>query len=269
MMEINRLQPMECRQVRKLLDDFLSDELSVDVSRQLLVHMDGCAVCCGERTERLEMRELLRDGWNSLRAPAGLSDSIRGMVEAETPRVSWLPVAAGLLVVFLGVAAMVMMLNWFSIEPRPGVGVDHYAAAVEDHLRCSGTPVGESDLPMDPHYPELRAALDTLAPGFSLVGVMECRVHDAVFLHYLYRRENGALFSVMLEGRDPGEALAARGEPVRILDLQARSVELGPVVVTGAELSRYFVYLIGDGMDRQQSLAAANRLVPLLIEVLG
>lgn len=267
MMEINRLQPLECRQVRKLLDDFLSDELSVEVSRQILSHLDGCPGCGEEKAQRVAARELLRRAWNSVSAPPSLTDSIRILVEAETPRLSWMRLAAGFAVAFVGLAALVFMLTWFA--GTESLAVDHFAAAIQDHLRCSGKPVEAAELPLDPDYPRLRQAIETLPQGYSLVGVMECEVGEARFVHYLFRGEKGALLSVMLEPKSGGQRLARRGDPVRVLDLEARSVEMGPLTVTGTELADYFIYLIGDGLDQRQSVALAEILVPILKEALG
>lgn len=268
MMDINRLQPLECRQIRKLLDDFLCDELSVEVSRQILFHLDGCAGCSEEKSQRAELRELLRQAWNMLTAPTALTDSIRTMVEAEDPRISWMRLAAGFVLGLLGLSALVLLLTWFT--GSTGVAVDHFAAAVEDHLRCSGKPVTESAaLPVNPEAPRLTEALASLPPGFTLVGVMECEVKGASFVHYLFRGEGGRLLSIMLERREPGQQLAQSGQPAVVVDLQARTVKMGPVLVTGVELSRYFIYLIGDGMSQDQAQTVAERLLPVLQDMLG
>ncbi len=266
-MEIKRLQPLECRQVRKLLDDFLSDELSVEVSRQILSHLDGCPGCCEEKSQRVELRELLRQAWNAVDAPPALAETIRTLVTEEGRPVSWLRLAAGFVLGLIGLAALVFALTWFA--GTKSLAVDHFAAVIQDHLRCSGKPVETQDLPVDPNYPRLRQAIETMPQGYSLVGVMECHVGEARFLHYLFRGENGALLSVMLEPRQPGHRLTRRGDSVKVVDLQARTVEMGPVTVTGTQLSAYFVYLVGDGLDRRESLLLAERLMPILQELLG
>ena len=266
----------DCGQVAGLLDDFLSDELAQQVNRQVANHIASCPVCREERERRDRLRESLRKSWNGLQAPAALAEQVRAVLgdeeftePAASPTLSWWKMAAAVLLAVVGLSVVFLIQSRHGVERGAGQVVDHYAAVIEDHLNCTGHPADPDTLPLDPEYPRLRQALDRLPEGYVLVGVMECQVRDASFIHYLFRGDGGVLLSLMLEPRELGQSLAVRGVEDRLQGVRILSFSEGELALAGLEIPGFFVYLIGDHFDQERVVQVAEDLFPALSETVG
>jgi len=266
MHKIKKLERVECTQVKRLLDDFLSDELSIETNRQILAHLEFCTDCSEEREQRAGIRSALKHAWESVSAPATLQQQIKEATSRKQISLSIpLRIAAAFLITVLSVAAYFSLVENDVFHLTEVQVVDHYRQIAFDHLRCTGRPAGDSPLAL--HQEELEAQLGRLPGAYNLVGIMDCDVEGASFVHYVFRGGAG-LLSVMLEARDETQILPAKGATVNIAGSEVRMIREGPLVVASLATPDYFVYIVGDGFDSEGTIELTEQLLPPVQEAL-
>ena len=76
MNKVSVFEPKDCKRVQKLLDHFLSGELTVESNQEILQHLEHCSACQAQEKSWLEARRLLVEGWDAQSVPAGLEDRV-------------------------------------------------------------------------------------------------------------------------------------------------------------------------------------------------
>jgi anti-sigma factor (TIGR02949 family) len=265
MNKVKRLESLECRKVRRLLDDFLSDELSIEANQQILAHLDQCDECQEDRNRNEQVRKAMQRSWNSIQAPTPLRKRVSTNTHLTDQQVS-LPIRIAA-VVILGVVGVAAYFAFLGDQATPvsnmqRVGViDHYQQIVIDHLRCSGRPARR--LSLGPLGNQLASTLLQQPEEFKLVGAMDCIVEDSSFVHYVFRGSSG-LLSVMFEARGADQVLPSRGKKVKISGLEVHMVHEGPLVLASVTTAHHFVYIVGDNFNDRGTLELTKKVVPSL-----
>lgn len=253
----------ECRGVKRLLDDFLSSELTPEMNRQIIDHLDTCDDCRNEKQTRETVRKVLKRSWDSIPVPRDLVDQVEAEIAAEEKTSSriHLGLAASLL---LAVGALAFFLIWpFAKQPVQVNSINHFREVVADHLECQGRP--SEVFPLDSHREHLEEALSTTEGRFRLLEVAQCEVNEASFVHYVFRGNQGSL-SLMLEKRLADQTLVERGERISLNDFELHLVEEGPMTVAAFTTERYFVYILADGFDHIGTIQLARIILPSIKE---
>lgn len=267
---ISRLKPKDCNSVVKLLDDFLSEELSVETNQQILQHLEVCPACRQEKGQREEARSLLKASWNAQPVPEHLESQIRSRLGGPPSRPQLWALAAGLALFLLGLAVLFPSYVSFDSSPAPErLVVDHYRHMVADHLNCRGVPARNLQLPLDSYEGRVEAAVQTFDPSFRLLEVQHCNQEEVQFVHYIFQGNRGRL-SLILEPRQPNQFLPLRpGELQRVVaGVQVHALARQPVSVASLQSDRYFVYLVLDHSQPADSLNLAEKVLPSLKSVL-
>jgi len=259
MHKIKKLETVECTQVKRLLDDFLSDELSVETNRQILAHLEFCPDCSEERRQRVDIRVTLKNAWESVSAPTDFQQRIEAETRTKRNSLS-IPfrVAAALLITMLSVVTYFSLIENDLFHLTEVQVVDHYRQIAFDHLRCTGRPTDDSPLAL--HQKEIEAQLGQLPGAYNLVGIMDCNVEGASFIHYVFRGDSG-LLSLMLEARDENQLLPAKGATFNLSGTEIRMIHEGPLVVASLATPGYFVYIVGDGFDSEGTIELTRQLL--------
>ena len=214
-----------CAKVRRRLDSYLLGELSVDLSHEILEHLDRCAECSRE----LKARESLRGAVRRLAAATpepreGLEAEVRARV-ARTPAPAASPAAPLLLAASLVAAAGAGTLFLVS---RLGPTADLAAArdakaflfAALNHKNCTlrfgkwATVAAPSAAELGPKLdPDLRSAVVQAAgelPGYVPVAAHECNHAGERVFHLIYRRPGDARSDdlVSVFATRPGSSIA-------------------------------------------------------------
>ncbi len=223
-----------CAKVRRRLDSYLSGELSVDLSHEILEHLDRCPECRAE----LGARERLRASTRLALAPApepreGFDGEVRALLE-RTPRARRWPTGV-LLAASLVAAAFLAgwwIVGWESRQPpERTVAVSTLQAAAADfaaknHEICTLSHTWPEEAPPSAVLesaldPRLRAALRTAAPllpGYVPVSAHECSPAGETVFHIVFRRAGstgpGGLVSVLATRPDSRVAAAVRATGV-------------------------------------------------------
>ncbi len=214
-----------CARVRRRLDSYLAGELSVDLSHEILEHLDRCPDCAKELKAREGLRAAVRRVAAAAPGPReGFEADVRARI-AATPAPAAVPAATLLLAASLVAAAGAGMLFFFArVAPAPGVAAARDAKAflfaALNHKNCTlrfgkwttvaAPPAAELGPKLDP---ELKSAVVKAAdalPGYVPVAAHECAHAGAKVFHLIYRRPGDAkpedLVSVF--ATRPGSTLA-------------------------------------------------------------
>lgn len=268
-----------CAKVRRRLDSYLAGELSVDLSHEILEHLDRCPECAAE----LKARENLR---GAVRRVAALAPEPRASFESEVrARLARTPAPAGGTATTLILAASLVAAagagTLFLLSRTAGSPVTNLAAARDaraflfaalNHKNCAlrfdrwakmAAPAA-ADVGAD-LGPELTAVLAKTAgelPGYVPVTAHECNhVGEKVF-HIIYRKAGSTSKSdlVSVIATRPGSTLAAH---VRLAGLVSHGRMDGlSVVGTTADDGR-LVFLVTSGPD-DEAMRLGEAALPTL-----
>ena len=266
MHKIKNLESVECSEVKRLLDDFLSDELSIETNRKILGHLEFCPDCGYGREQRAGIRTELRQAWEAISAPVELEHQIREETfRKRNPLSIPLRIAAAFLIIVLSAAGYLAIVDNSLVQQADTQVIDHYRQIIFDHLRCTGQPA--DSFPLEYHRKEIEAQLGELPGAYNLVGIMDCDVDGAEFVHYVFRGGSG-LLSLMVESRDENQVLSTKGAAVDISGTEIRMINEGPLVVASLATPSHFVYIVGDGFDSEGTIELARHLLPPVQEAL-
>ncbi|HEX6975214.1 MAG TPA: hypothetical protein VF147_12500 [Vicinamibacterales bacterium] len=200
---------MECRDVRELADSFLSEQLLVETSHDILRHLAQCRSCHAEVESRRRLRTALRGAFersSELRAtPEFLASVGRHVREHHSSRRA----APWSLRSMVAIAASLLVVSALAFGGRGWLGASLLQAAVGDHQNCAvrfrlkERPISleEAAERFDPAYGALLtvAASPERLPGGELTPLERhaCVYGGRRFAHIVFRYR-GALVSVLV-----------------------------------------------------------------------
>lgn len=268
-----------CAKVRRRLDSYLAGELSVDLSHEILEHLDRCPDCRKE----LAARENLR---GAVRRVAALAPEPREGFEAELrARIARTPApVAGAATSLLLAASLVAAAGagtLFLLSRTAGVPEANLAAARDakaflfaalNHKNCTLRMDKWSKVPavsapeIGPKLdPELRAAAAQAAgrlPGYEAVTAHECSHAGEKVFHIIYRKSGSTSKSdlVSVIATRPGSTLASNA---RLAGLVSGGDLDGLAVVGTSARDGRLLFLVTDG-DDAQAMRLARLVLPTL-----
>jgi hypothetical protein len=254
----------ECRKIRSFLDDFISGELSVETSRQLLEHLDRCPDCQEEKDQRERLRFSIRKAWNSISSPESVRVDIQKQIPSGRSAVPWaFRIAAGVVIATLSILAYFAGPGIWQNDSRQLVVVDHYREVVLDHLRCSGLSRQGRQLPLRPAHLDIGNQL-AAAGSLQLVGVLECKVNDATFVHFILSEQDGSMVSILLEERSSDQVLPADDPAITLLGVTVRTISREKLMLHSIEAPHHFVYLVSEKDDPVHARHLTEEVLPSL-----
>ena len=264
MNKVSVFEPKDCKRVQKLLDHFLSGELTVESNQEILQHLEHCSACQAQEKSWLEARRLLVEGWDAQSVPAGLEDRVVKGLEGKT----WgLPPAlrrvAGLILMAAGMGAVALFFPWMSENTGLLMAVDHYEEVAADHVNCSGQPAPPAlVLPLESVQARVEQVFSRIGEGYHLAERRICLIGDSQVFHYFFEGENRGV-SLVLEERSDQEHLALEGDEVqRVLHgLTVSLIESNSLTLASFETPEYFVYLVVGQEDPEAVLQLADRVL--------
>ena len=248
----------DCKDVRELMDSFLSEELSVESNHQVLRHLGTCQACSSEMTRRKRVRSLLAQSLDVPLDVEGAQQRILNRVEREQRSwgrtVRWLGSAAAILVAAIAVA------TWVG---RP-IDAAAYDDSAGDHVVCALA------YPEDTTYDAARAARN-LAPPFEriaeAIGLSHGAYHviDAHMCPYKGRnyahvvfRGNGQTLSIFAEPAvrgalpTPTSTTTLEGDTVDVHSTTSMGFRIAAVSTSGHQ-----VFLVSDQQTEPPAIGSA------------
>ena len=193
----------DCRQVRELMDSYLSGELTVESNHAVLQHAGRCDACRGELERRERLGALLIESFGAAPEATALGARIRHAIDRDQSR--W-----GRLARYGSIAAALILIAgagvWFS---RP-VDAAAFDDSVDDHIACAmaypplfSYDANRATFSLEPAYRPILNAV-THAPGdYQLIDAHMCPYQGRNYAHLVYRG-NGRMLSVFAETAQRG-----------------------------------------------------------------
>lgn len=266
-----------CAKVRRRLDSYLAGELSVDLSHEILEHLDRCPECARELKARENLRAAVRRIAAATPEPReGFEAELRARL-AKAPAPSAGSATTLLLAASLVAAAGAGTLFLLSRSAEPPAAnlaaardAKAFLFAALNHKNCAlrfdkwtKTPAPAAADLAAKLDPGLKAAVTAAAdrlPGYVPVTAHECSHAGEKIFHIIYRKEGSTskddLVSVI--ATRPGSTLAAN---VRLAGLRSGGDMDGLAVVGTSAGDGRLVFLVTDG-DADEAMRLAKLVLP-------
>ena len=202
---------MECRDVRELADSFLSEQLLVETTHDILRHLAQCPSCRAEMESRRRLRTALRGAFErspELRAtPEFLASVGRHVREHQSSRS--LRAARWSFRPMMAIAASLLLVSAVAFGGREWLGASLLHAALGDHQNCAirfrlkEKPISleEAAQRFEPAYRSLVAVAPSparLSSGELTVLERHSCVYDRRRFAHIVLRYRGTLVSVLV-----------------------------------------------------------------------
>ncbi|HTG60210.1 MAG TPA: zf-HC2 domain-containing protein [Terriglobia bacterium] len=278
-MKVLNFDSKQCERVRRQLDAYLSNELLVETTSEVLKHLESCEACSRELGSRQRVREALQKAATRQLPPAHLREAIHRRLRSTQPRM-FSGFRATTWAVALASLALVMLAGqrWLGFERGRQLVASVLTLGVSDHLHCAirghnypelANPPEQLGEKLGPQYAGLLPVVQEKLPGFQLLEAHICSVPDSPrrYVHFIARGQ-GTILSVILTKREgeflPAGRLLVAGAPTGVNLYKAK---LEATSVAGFETNEYFGFVVSDlGQDEMMQLAAS--LAPALRDAL-
>ena len=282
-MNVLNFDAKQCERMRRQLDSYLSNELLVETTSEVLRHLEQCEACSRELESRTRIREALRRAVSGRPVPEPLRAEVqrrlrgsRSGLFSQGSTTRWALAVAAFILVVLGSLGIKQWLTSRNGE-RMIARVLRLGAA--DHLHCAirGHNYPEVPNPPDqirqklgPQYAGVLQVVEQKLPGFQVLEGHICSIPGSPrkYVHFI-ARGRGTILSVILtkrEGEDlpPGKLLVADASG----GVNLYKAHLEGMDVAGFELARYFGFVVSD-LGPNETLQIATALAPALRTALG
>ncbi|HWT83272.1 MAG TPA: zf-HC2 domain-containing protein, partial [Candidatus Methylomirabilis sp.] len=216
-MNVLNFNSKQCERVRRQLDAYLSNELLVETTSEVLNHLEGCEACSRELESCLRVREALQKAVARQLPPEYLREAIHQRLRSAQPG-SFGAFRATTWLVALASLALVLVAGQQGLRLRRGrqLVASVLTLGVSDHLHCAirGHNYPEVAHPPDqlreklgPEYAGLLPVVQGKLPGFQVLEAHICGVPGSQrkYVHFIARGQ-GTILSVVLTKRE-GESL--------------------------------------------------------------
>ena len=279
-MNIINFNSEQCLRVRRQLDAYLSNELLVETTAEILRHLENCPGCRQALEARAKVREALRRAVERQEVPHSLRRSILDELgkqqtanDGGSRRLSW-ALAFVLVLVFgaLGVN------HWRNVERSRQVVGSVLKIGVADHIQCAirghnypdiANPPDKLREKLGPQYAGLLAIVQQKLPGFEVLEAHICSIPGSPrqYIHFI-TRGRGTILSVILTKAN-GVQLPGGGslKPASSSDVRLYEAHVDNMNAAGFEAAGYLGFVVSD-LSPAATLELASKLAPPLKDAL-
>jgi len=275
-MNVLNFNSEQCGRIRRHLDAYLSDELLVETTSEVLRHLESCEACTRELEARTRVRDALRKAAVSQVPPEGLRQSIdRRLREMQpgfiggSPRLAW--AVALVIVIILGSIATE---QWLRVQRGKRIVASILAIGVSDHVQCAlkghnypdvANPPEQLRRKLGPQYAGLLEVVEQNLPGFEVLEAHICSVPGSTrkYVHFI-TRGRGTILSVILtrsEGAQFPNGKAFRSGASGSVNFYEAHLE--GMNAAGFESKEYWGFVVSD-LSRDTTMQIADELAPPL-----
>ncbi len=279
-MNVMNFSSEQCSRIRRHLDAYLSNELLVETTGEVLRHLEGCQACSRELEARTRVRDALRRVAASQVPPEELRQSIQRQLSdmqagfsGGLRRLTW-ELALAMIVVLAGIATE----QWIRVQRGRRVVASVLAIGVSDHVQCAIKGHNYPDIANPPEklrhqlgaqYAGLLDVVQQKLPGFEILEAHICTIPGSPrkYVHFI-TRGRGTILSVILTRRDgeqlPNERRFISGSSGGVNLYEAH---LDGMNAAGFESTGYFGFVVSD-LSPAVTEHIASELAPPLIAAL-
>jgi hypothetical protein len=277
-MNVLSFDAKQCERMRCQFDAYLSDELLVETTSEVLKHLESCEACSRELESRIRVREALRRAVLARPVPETLRLDVQRRLRQMRPTLFWqssvghwaLALAALILVVFSSLG----IKQWLTFRDGERIIARVLRLGAADHRHCAiqGHNYPEVPNPPDqirqklgPQYAGLLQVVEQRTPGFQVLEGHICSIPGSPrkYVHFIARGQ-GTILSVILTKRK-GESLPAGKFLVTsaLAAVDLYKAQLEGFSVAGFESNEYFGFVVSD-LGQNEVLQIAAALAPAL-----
>jgi len=276
-MNVLTFDSRQCERIRRHLDAYLSNELLVETTSEILRHLEMCEGCTRELETRTRVRDLVRRAALSLMPPEELRLSIQRRLRETQPgfwvgfrELNWAVALAALVVIVLG---GLVTHEWVRVVRGRRIVAGALALGVSDHVQCAikghnypevANPPEVLRKKLGPQYAGLLDVVHQNLPGFEILEAHICSPGGSrKYVHFI-TRGHGTILSVILTKSDGaqlpggGEFRSAAAGHVNLYQAHQQGMN-----VAGFESRGYLGFVVSD-LDTNTTLQIADQLVPPL-----
>lgn len=279
-----------CAKIRKYLDYYLSNELSVETNHEVMRHLENCKACSDDLNARARLKNRLQVAARRESVPPYLQEKIQRKIRESKSNFRVIS-AWGNWAIAAAVVALFTVGGWVAVRWWKGrVYTDPRAQAAFIQRLSAGLPgiatVGLADhvhcavLRKYPQqYPALPVAVEQLGPKYlPLVSLVRARVPNefrVILAHrcryggrqyvHLVLKSDSALMSVVITDKLPGDSFkdyrlvpSSDGSGVPIYQVRAQHFE-----VAGFKSQNQLAFVVSD-LSQERNLQIAASLAPPL-----
>ena len=248
-----------CEAVRRLLDCYVSSELTNETNLDILDHLDSCPACSAALDSRVQARSTLKQAVQNEAAPAELLTNIRSALPRKNDRVvqQWAIAAVILLGLFLGGTAI------WHVQPRKNSASTDTQRTLDLGLAVYQNCPAEAGLDsLGWEYGGLVDAIGEEKPSnYEIIAAHRCMFEGRLFVNVVLERGDSRVSFVVTEKEheqfsdwDRSRAFEASGVPVYGNTIGGHQIA---VFETGRHLAFVISELTGDANLRLASSIAA------------
>jgi anti-sigma factor (TIGR02949 family) len=274
-MNVLNFNSEQCLRVRRQLDAYLSNELLVETTSDILRHLESCPACSRELETRTRLRDALRKAAASQAPSEVLRQSIHRRLRESEPgffggsrRLAW-AVAFAVIIVLLG---GIVVQQWLSLQRGKRIVASVLAIGVSDHLQCTikghnypnvANPTDQLRRQLGPQFARLLDVVQQKLPGFEVLEAHICSIPGSPrkYVHFI-TRGRGTILSVILtrsEGAQfPNGRLLRAGDSGSV---NLYAAHLDGMNAAGFESSGYLGFVVSD-LSPAITMQLASALAP-------
>jgi anti-sigma factor (TIGR02949 family) len=277
-MNVLNFDSKQCERIRRHIDAYLSNELLVETTSDVLRHLESCEACSRELETRVRIRDALRKAAASQIPPEELRQSIRRRLRdvqvgfwVGSRRLTWAVALAGLVVIILvGIATE----RWIRVLEGRRIVAAVLALGVSDHLQCAIKGHNYPEIANPPEVlrqklgPQYAGALEVVQqslPGFEVLEAHICSVQGSPrkYVHFI-TRGHGTILSVIVTRREREQLPQRVPFQSRVAGtVNLYEAHLEGMNVAGFESKAYLGFVVSD-LDRDTIVQIASELAPPL-----
>ncbi len=274
-MKVLNFDSKQCERTRGELDAYLSNELLVETTSEVLKHLESCDACSHELDSRMRLRKALRKAADQHLPPEHLKEVIHQRLRStqsgffgEFRAITWAVALASLVLV------MVAGQQAFRLRRDRQVVASVLTLGVADHLHCAikahnypetANPPDQLRKKLGPEYAGLLPVVEARLSGFEVLEAHICSVPGSPrkYVHFI-ARGRGTILSVILTKRE-GESLPAGQFLVSEATggVNVYKARLDDTDVAGFESNDYFGFVVSDLGQNNVTQIAAGLASPL------
>ena len=277
-MNVLTFDSRQCERIRRHLDAYLSNELLVETTSEILRHMETCEACTRELETRTRVRDFVRRAATNLMPPEELRLSIQRRLRETQPgfwggirELNWAVALAGIVVIVLG---GLVTHEWVRVVRGRRIVAGALALGVADHVQCAikghnypevANPPEVLRKKLGPQYAGLLDVVQQNLPGFEVLEAHICSIPGSSrkYVHFI-TRGRGTILSVILTKNDGaqlpsgGAFRSAAAGHVNLYQAHQQGMN-----VAGFESRGYLGFVVSD-LDTNTTLQIADQLAPPL-----
>jgi len=277
-MNVLNFDSRQCERIRRHLDAYLSNELLVETTSEILRHLETCEACARELETRTRVRDLVRRAATSQTPPEELRQAIQRRLRETQPglwggsrELTWAVALAGIVVIVLG---GIVAHQWVRVVRGKRIVAGVLALGVSDHVQCAikghnypevANPPEVLRKKLGPQYAGLLDVVHQNLPGFEILEAHICSIPGSSrkYVHFI-TRGRGTILSVILT-RNDGAQLPSGGAFRTVVagHVNLYAAREQGMNVAGFESRGYLGFVVSD-LDRNVTLQIADQLAPPL-----